>query len=135
MLQARKLAGRDFSDAIHGTTQGFSVAGKDLEAGRADAANKTPNRFLVDNIAAAADASASAGLRNSEARRPQRGSPALYKRNDWRTERCGRQPPQRRRKRVAIPAAARRTTNRRNPRFSALLSHLRIDCHTLVSAH
>ena len=111
------------------------MAGTRLEIGRTDAAIETPDRFLVDRVDSRSGAFALAAFANSKGRRPQGSGPAVYERNHWRTKgRCD-QPPQRRRKRLAVPATAGRARDRRDPRVAAVLSQFRIDRHTLVSAH
>src|ERR1043166_4975498 len=104
-----------------------------FEIGRADAANERPDRFLVDRVDRRSGAFTPASFANSKRRRASGSNFAVYKRNDWRTKRRGGQSPQRRRKRLTVPAAAGRARDRRDPRVAAILSYVRIDGHTLVS--
>ena len=72
---------------------------------------------------------------HSEKGRARRSSVAFYKRNHWRTQRRSDEPPQRHGKCLAIPGTARCEENGRDSRVAAVLSHVWIDGHTLVSAH
>src|SRR4029077_20472591 len=127
-------ARRNFSHAIHGTTQRFSVAGTRVEIGRTDAAVETPDHFLVDRVAPGSCTFALASFANSKGRRPQRSGFAFYKWNHRRTKGGRNQPPQRRRKCLAVSPTAGRTRDRRNRRVVAVLAPLWIDRYTLVSA-
>src|SRR4029077_20061892 len=118
-------ARRNFSHAIHATTQRFSVAGTRFEIGRTDAAVETPNRFLVDRVAPSSCTFALASFANSKGRRPPRSGFAFYKWNPRRTKGRYNSPPQPCRKCLAVSATAGRTRDRRHPRVAAVLSHFR----------
>src|SRR5439155_2581004 len=118
----RQLARRNFSHAIHGTNQRFSVARTRFEAGRTGSANETPDHFLVDCVGLGPGTFAFAAFASSQKRRSRRSSVAFYKWNDRGTERCRGQSSQRRGKCLAVPAAPRREKKRRYPRVAALLS-------------
>src|SRR6266436_8763486 len=111
------------------------MAGTRFEAGRTDAAIETPNYSVVDYVDDLSRAFAFALTEHSEKRRARRSSVAFYKWNHWRTQRSGNEPPERPGKRFAIPGTARCEENGRDPRVPAVLSHVWIDGHTLVSAH
>src|SRR5438094_10172863 len=102
MLPARQLAGRNFSHAIHGTTQRFSVAGTRFEIGPTHAAVETPDRFLVDRVDPGSCTFVLASVANSKGRRPQRSGFAFYKWNHRRTKGSRNQPPQHRRNCLAV---------------------------------
>src|SRR6266480_2449342 len=107
----------------------------DLNFTMGRAANETPNRSLVDNGDPCSGAFALAAFTNSKGRRSRGGSFAFYKRKHGRTKRCSNQPPQRRRKCLAVSTVARREERGRHSRVPAVFPHLRIDRHTVVSAY
>src|SRR5439155_23970120 len=113
----------------------FSMAGTNSEVGPLTPANEPPNNFLGDHRRPGSRTFAFAVPADSKGRRPQGSGLALYKRNYRSAKARCDQPPQPCRKRLAIPGTARRKENRRHPRVTALLSHVRIDGHSLVSAH
>src|SRR6266446_3031982 len=105
------------------------------EIERNNAANETENFFLVDDVDLTSNAPTFAAAANSEKKRSRRGAAAFYKWQFRRTQGCRPESSQHRGQRFPIPRAARREEGGRHSRFTAVLSQLRIDRHSLVSAH
>src|SRR4029077_15067457 len=111
------------------------MAGRRFEAGRAIPAHEASNCSVVDHVHDPTRAFAFADTEHPEKGRARRSSVAFYKRNHRRTQRSGDEPPERAGKCLAIPGTARCQKNGRDSRVAAVLSHVWIDGHTLVSAY